>query len=88
MAYDKSKERVLESKRVPHFSKNPDWGATVVSVIQYEDKKPTLRLDHWFKTEDGEERVLPFVKIPLFPDVIENIYKTMSYLAEKHRVGS
>jgi len=85
MAYDKSKERILESKRVLHYQKNPDWGSTVLSVIQYEDKKPVLRVEHSYTTKDGEERILPYVKLPLYPDIIDNIYKVMIYLVEKHK---
>lgn len=80
-----SRDKVLEQRIVYHF-KQKDWGATIVSVIQFEDRKPKLKLEYQYVKND-ETKVIPFInRIPLKPDVINSITRAMLYFAEKYNI--
>lgn len=87
MPYDKSLEKVLAQKRVAHYD-NKDWGATVISVVSYNEGKPKIQLSYWFKDQNsGEEKIVPFVsQIPPIPKTVQRIAKVMVEFADEFSI--
>lgn len=66
MAYDKSLEKVIQSKEIADYEGKPEWGGTVLQAVQYMDKQPQIVLSRYrIDKATNEKKYLPFVSMPV-----------------------
>lgn len=81
MAYDKSKEKILTSTKIPDDESNPQAKGTLLSVVQYDNFKPQVRIERFSTDQNGVEKVLPFVTMPSL--ACANVSATIKLMSEK-----
>jgi hypothetical protein len=82
MAYEKDKERMLKTIRVPDNPEYPDRSGTIVEVKQYDEYRPKLQLRRWRTNKEGEVSEYPFVEIPAYPKTVERLNGVLAKLTE------
>lgn len=80
MPYDKSKEKILHTVRIPDDEANPGGGGTIIKAMQYSTFKPKINLERWYTDKSGQEKVVSFVTIP--SPVVQKVAETIKNLSD------